>query len=130
MAMTARLPIAIAWALVLAAGAAAQTPGVRASILVQSSPLAGFRYYDARALWDEMKVGDTLTLVREPDNPHDANAVRVEWRGHKLGYVPRRENADVARQIDRGANVRARISRLQTSRSPSKRIEFEVYVDL
>ncbi|MBX9810990.1 MAG: HIRAN domain-containing protein, partial [Burkholderiales bacterium] len=95
--MTARLPIAIAWALVLAAGAAAQTPGVRASILVQSSPLAGFRYYDAKALWDEMKVGDTLTLVREPDNPHDANAVRVEWRGHKLGYVPRRENADVAR---------------------------------
>lgn len=108
--------------------ASAQAPGI--SIVVQSSPLAGFRYYDATALWDEMKVGDALTLVREPDNPHDANAVGVEWRGHKLGYVPRRENADVARQIDRGINVKARISRLQTSRSPSKRIEFEVYVDL
>ncbi len=125
-----KLPVAIALALVLAASAAAQMQGVSAGILVQSSPLAGFRYYDAGALWDEMKVGDALALVREPDNPHDANAVRVEWRGHKLGYVPRRENADVARQIDRGTPVRARISRLQTSRSPSKRIEFEVYVDL
>ena len=125
-----KLPVAIALALVLAASAAAQMQGVSASILVQSSPLAGFRYYDAGALWDEMKVGDALALVREPDNPHDANAIRVEWRGHKLGYVPRRENADVARQIDRGTPVRARISRLQTSRSPSKRIEFEVYVDL
>ncbi len=128
--MTSRLPIAIALAFVLAAGAAAQTPGVRARLLVQTSPLAGVRYYDAKALWDEMKVGDTLALVREPDNPHDANAVRVEWRGYKLGYVPRRENTDVARQIDRGTPVRARISRLQTSRSPSQRIEFEVYVDL
>jgi len=128
--MTSRLPIAIALALALAVPAAAQTPGVSASILVQSSPLAGFRYYDARALWDEMKVGDALALVREPDNPYDANAVRVEWNGYQLGYVPRRENADVARQIDRGTRVKARISRLQANRSPSKRIEFEVYVDL
>ena len=125
-----KLPIAIALALILAVPAAAQTPEFSASILVQSSLLAGFRYYDAGALWDEMKVGDALKLVREPDNPHDANAVRVEWQEYQLGYVPRRENADVARQLDRGAPVKARISRLQMSRSPSKRIEFEVYVDL
>ncbi len=128
--MAVKLPIALALAFALAAGAAAQTPGARASILVQSSPLAGFRYYDAGALWDEMKVGDVLALVREPDNPHDANAVRVEWRGRMLGYVPRRENADVARQLDRGAAIQARISRLQKDRAPSRRIEFEVYVDL
>ncbi len=127
--MDMRYP-AFALYLLLASNAAAQIPGTRASILVQSSPLAGFRYYDAKALWDEMQVGDALTLVREPANPHDANAVRVEWQGHLLGYVPRRENADVARQIDRGTPLRARISRLQKNRSPSKRIEFEVYVDL
>lgn len=126
--MIPRLFLASALALALAAGAAAQTSST--SILVQSSPLAGFRYYDARALWDEMKVGDALTLAREPTNPHDVNAVRVEWNGHVLGYVPRRENADVARQLDRGAPLKARISQLQLSRSPSKRIEFEIYVDL
>jgi hypothetical protein len=31
------------------------------------------------------------TLVREPDNPYDANAVRVDIRGHKVGYLPRNE---------------------------------------
>jgi len=127
--MNVRFPAYIL-GLALSTIASAQAPGISVSILVQSSPLAGFRYYDAKALWDEMKVGDALELVREPDNPHDANAVGVEWRGHKLGYVPRRENADVARQIDRGANVRARISKLQTSRTPFQRIEFEIYVDL
>ncbi|MFN7085608.1 MAG: HIRAN domain-containing protein [Burkholderiales bacterium] len=121
-----RFLLAGALALLLAGGVAAQTP----RILVQSSPLAGFRYYDAGALWEEMKVGDALTLVREPGNPYDANAVRVEWNGRKLGYVPQRDNADVARQLDRGAPLKARISRLQMSRSPSKRIEFEIYVDL
>src|SRR3972149_5855769 len=66
----------------------AQTPEVR--MLVQSSLLAGFQYYQGGRLWDEIKVGDPLTLTREPDNPHDSNAVRVEWQGHKLGYGPRR----------------------------------------
>ena len=97
-------------------------------MLVQSSPLAGFQYYQGRQLWEEMKVGDPLTLVREPGNPHDGNAVRVEWRGRKLGYVPRRENQSVARHMDRGGNVEARVSKLTQHRNPWQRIEFEVFV--
>lgn len=102
----------------------------QASIIVQQSPLAGFQYYDGKARWSEMKVGDVLTLVREPHNPHDANAVRVEWNGSRLGYIPRRENADVARQMDRGAAVKARIVKLTEARNPWQRVLFEVYVDL
>ncbi|MEW6689675.1 MAG: HIRAN domain-containing protein, partial [Pseudomonadota bacterium] len=63
---------------------------------MQSSPLAGFRYAEAAEAWPLLKAGDALELVREPDNAHDANAVRVEWRGRKLGYVPRRANAALA----------------------------------
>lgn len=128
--MDARCPTLALCLLLASNDAATQSMNARASIVVQSSPLAGFRYYDASALWDGMRVGDALELVREPANPHDANAVRVEWQGRLLGYVPRRENAAVARQLDRGTMLHARISRLQQSRSPSKRIEFEVYVDL
>ena len=100
------------------------------SIIVQQSPLAGFQFYDGKARWDDMKLGDALTLVRETDNPHDANAVRVEWNGSRLGYIPRRENADVARQMDRGAPVKARIVKLTQAGNPWQRILFEVYVDL
>jgi hypothetical protein len=117
-----------AWMLAAACACGAQSSEVR--MLVQSSPLAGFQYHEAATLWDEMKVGDALTLVREADNPHDANAVRVEWQGRKLGYVPRRENRAVASHMDRGIAIEARISRLKQARNPWERVEFEVFVRL
>ena len=98
-------------------------------MLVQSSPLAGFRYGEAAAIWPELRVGDALELLREPDNPYDPNAVRLEWRGRKLGYVPRRENAAIAWGLERGAPLRARVSRLQEHANPARRIEFEVYIE-
>lgn len=101
-----------------------------AVIVVQRSPLAGFRHYDGREVLRDLKPGDRLELVREPDNPYDANAVRVEWRGVKLGYVPRRDNAAVARQMDRGAALEARFAGLRENRNHSVRLEFEVVVPL
>lgn len=98
-------------------------------LLVQSSPLAGFRYHQAPEVWRDMRIGDALRLAREPDNAHDALAVRVEWQGHKLGYVPRAQNAALAWAMDRGETLNARVSRLQPHRNPRKRIEFEVYVE-
>jgi hypothetical protein len=98
-------------------------------LVVQSSPLAGFRYGEGAALWPELRVGDALSLVREADNPHDPNAVRVDWRGRRLGYVPRRDNAAVAWGLDRGAALRARVSRLAEHPNPARRVEFEVYIE-
>lgn len=103
---------------------------VAAHILLQDSPLAGFQYHAGKALWPRMQVGDALTLVREPDNPHDARAVRVEWQGHKIGYVPRRENADVARFMDDGRTLVARIVRLAEVRDPWSRVRFEILIPL
>lgn len=114
----------------LAGPAVAQAPQTDAQILLQSSPLAGYRYYEGKRLWKLMQVGDTLTLVREPDNPHDRNAVRVEWQGHKLGYVPRADNEAVARFLDRGVKLEARIIRLKKSRNPWERILFEIYLGI
>ena len=101
---------------------------VAAHILLQDSPLAGFQYHAGKTLWPQMQIGDVLTLVREPDNVHDARAVRVEWRGHKIGYVPRRENADVARLMDGGQPLEARIARLAEVRDPWSRVRFEILI--
>jgi hypothetical protein len=76
-----------------------------------------------------MRIGDALKLEREPDNVHDAGAISVQWRGHKLGYVPRAQNTALAWAMDRGERLDARVSRLQPHRNPRKRIEFEVYVE-
>jgi hypothetical protein len=107
-----------------------QAQTLQARIVVQSSPLAGFRHYEAPNLWGEVRAGDELSLVREPDNPHDRNAVRVEWRSFKLGYVPRAQNEAVARMLDRGTRLIARISKVQATRAPNRRIEFEIFMPL
>ena len=101
----------------------------RIQLLVQSSPLAGFRYAEGVEIWPLLQLGDALELVREPDNPHDPNAVRVEWRGRKLGYVPRRQNATLAWGLERGMSLRARVSRLAGHPNTARRIEFEVYIE-
>jgi hypothetical protein len=98
-------------------------------LLVQSSPLAGYRYYAARDVWSELRVGDSLELVRESENPHDRNAVAVAWRGHKLGYVPKRDNAALAWGLDAGERLKARIIRLSAHPNPARRIEFEVFIE-
>jgi HIRAN domain len=101
-----------------------------AEIVVQVSLTAGLRYHDARAVWDQMKEGESLVLVREPENPHDMNAVRVDWKGHPLGYIPRTENAAVARQMDRGTKLQARITKLTRYRNNHRKLEFEVFLPL
>jgi len=113
--------------------AALSTPAAQAAealIVVQRSPLAAFRHYEAREAWPELRIGARLDLVHEPDNPYDANAVRVEWHGRKLGYVPRRENEAVARHLDRGTALEARIAALRENRNRTVRIEFEIVAPL
>ena len=101
----------------------------RVQMLVQNSPLAGFRHAEAADAWPDLRQGDELTLVREPDNAFDKNAVRVEWRGRKLGYVPRRENSALAWALDRGETLRARVSRCEWHPNPARRIAFQVFVE-
>lgn len=101
---------------------------VDAAIILQTSPLAGFQYHAGGALFPLMQVGDPLQLIREPDNSHDPQAVRVEWRGVMIGYAPRADNVDLARLMDRGTQVEGRIVNLQKSRDPWQRVLFEVLV--
>ena len=117
--------ISLAWLLLLAC-AAVSAQSIR--ILVQSSPLAGFQYHAGAVVWDDMQVGDALTLVREPENPHDANAVRIDWRGQQIGYLPRVENGAVAAEMDRGGRLEARIAKLRNHRDPRQRVLVDVHL--
>jgi hypothetical protein len=54
-----------------------------------------------------MKPGDTVQLIREAANQHDAYAVACQYRGLQVGYIPRAANMPVAVAIDRGSVVTA-----------------------
>ena len=120
----------LVWPALAAALALPPLHAAEAVIVVQRSPIAGLRHYEGAATWRQLAPGDRLRLVRERDNPYDANAVRVEWNGMTLGYVPRRDNAAVARQLDRGIALEARVAGLRENRNRSVRVEFEVVVPL
>jgi hypothetical protein len=99
-----------------------------ARLILQTSPLAGFQHYAGAALFPLMAPGQHLHLYREPANPFDPKAVRVEWNGVQIGYAPRVDNVDLARLMDRGVAVEGRILHLQKGRDPWKRVLMEIYV--
>ena len=117
----------------LTIGAFCLACGVQADsvrILVQNSPLAGSQYYAASTVWNEIRVGDRLALIREPANRHDRNAIRIEWNGHKLGYLPRAENRAAAHALDNGETLEARVTRLRDDPDPWRRLELAVFLKL
>lgn len=108
------------------AGGASADPGARE--ILQVAPLAGFQHHAGGALFPLMRIGDRLSLTREPDNPYDSRAVRVDWHGAQIGYAPRADNVDLARLMDRGVAVEARILHLRKSRDPWLRVLMEIHL--
>ncbi len=106
----------------------AQSESIR--LLIRSSPLAGSQYYALAQVRDEIRLGDSLELVREPENRHDRLAIRVEWRGRPLGYVPKAHNRAIAAAMDAGDKLVARVSSLNDNKNPWQRMAFEVFVEL
>jgi len=100
----------------------------RRNIELQRSPIAGFQYHEGEAVWNRLAVNDELHLIREPENRYDPRAVRVEWRGYKLGYMPRIDNSACCHLLDNGRRLSARIVALNESRNPWERIQFAVHL--
>lgn len=58
-----------------------------------------------------LKIGDKVNFYREPTNPHDPQAIRIETTGYqKIGYVPRADNVVFARLMDAGKNLYGKIT--------------------
>lgn len=73
-------------------------------------PVAGYAFYASPEREALLAPGQPVTLVREPDNPHDSDAVRIDWQGEKIGYVPRDNSAACAALLDTGRQITASIS--------------------
>lgn len=75
-----------------------------------------------------LKIDDKLTFLREPDNPHDEHAIRIQTEsGTKLGYVPRQDNLIFSRLMDAGKLLYAKISEKEI-RGTWVRIFIKIYL--
>ena len=60
---------------------------------------------NADAYIRRLRAGHALTLMREPTNKYDGNAILVLFGKQKLGYVPRGLASQIAPLMDAGVNV-------------------------
>ena len=81
-------------------------------ILIQDSPIAGFQYYRGNSILRLLRVGKELSLVREPRNIHDSDAIAIYFKNEKLGFVPQLENRAIAQMLDRGETLKPVVSEL------------------
>lgn len=59
---------------------------------------------------ESISAGDALVLKREPENGFDSLAIRVETAdGVNVGYVPREKNGILARLMDAGKLIVAKV---------------------
>ena len=99
-----------------------------------SCHLAGRTYHDADLVWDDLKIGQTLRLEREPENPYDANAVQVifnkDGEDFLLGYIPRNENSNLVAFLDAGWGelFNCRISQLNPERHPEQQVQLTIRI--
>jgi len=66
----------------------------------------------------QCRPGETLMLIREPDNNFDPGAIKVTRRnGQQIGYVPAHiarngDSGGLAHEIDAGVTLRCRIAEI------------------
>lgn len=76
---------------------------------LQGCRIAGSHYYDCDAVLPQLRVSDVLRLRRQRDNPCDEHAVELLWHSHKLGYLPRLDNAAASSLLDRAHRLHVEI---------------------
>lgn len=97
--------------------------------------LQGTWAYDALRLikQGELVVGSKVSLLREPNNPHDRKAVAVFVGQNKVGYLPRTVAKEYTSYLDVGGKYHGEISHVGTRKymgrtNPSVNVDL-VFID-
>ena len=66
--------------------------------------MVGMKHRGTERLVADMKRGTVLTLIRAPDNPHDANAVEIYHDGQHIAFIKATEAGELASWMDRSGH--------------------------
>jgi len=92
--------------------------------------LAGFSHWNGIFLFSKLQIGTELRIQAEPENRYDSDAVAVFFEDKKIGYIPRRENSEIAKFCRQGyADIfDVRINRISPAENPENLIGIAVYI--
>ncbi len=103
-------------------------PFERFIFLLETTVAGTTRIKDIDKIIDSLNIRDDLILYREPDNPNDKHAIRIETiNKEKIGYVPRQNNVVISRLMDAGKKIVAEVTEIE-SRGNWFRILFAIFL--
>lgn len=98
--------------------------------VLNDTHVAGFQFHEGpRVLWD-MREGEAVKLVAEPDNRHDEWAVRIERHGRHIGYLPRKQNQVVSRLLQQGCKVHGKLVNVDREAAPWRAVKVQAYIKM
>lgn len=104
------------------------------SIFLMNTYVAGVTHVRGiKKLAKALKKHEEILLVREPENEFDDLAILVKNKaGKKLGYIPRQKNEVIARLMDAGKCIEARVCRVidNTGKGRDEFYALEIWIDI
>jgi len=93
-------------------------PNKELGTFVGSVYLTGTQFvHNITELYSELSIGNHVKIVREKENPHDKNAIKVATlKNEKLGYVPAKHNLLPSQMIDSGSTLIGEVKKLVWSK--------------
>lgn len=92
-------------------------------ILPHETYVRGISYENRVVAASSARVGQTVDLARDYDNPVDHNAIRVQLKGQTLGYLDRQLAQLIAVDMDCGLFLRGEIVEVEMARVPQIKIK-------
>lgn len=92
--------------------------------------VAGFQRYDGMMVVHDIAAGDFLNMVPEPDNPYDPDAIKLEFNGTKIGYVPKEKNGLAALFAFYGHEdvFECRVTQVDPQAEPWKQVRVSLFI--
>jgi single-stranded-DNA-specific exonuclease len=91
--------------------------------------IAGVSFEGRQDVIAGLRADAALELRREPNNPHDADAIAVHYGDLQLGFFNKRLAAHIAPLIDAGTRYRARVASLTGGPSVGKHRGVNIFVE-
>ncbi len=99
------------------------------SLILLDTVVAGYQYYKGEKIWQNLRVNQNLKLVREHENPYDRQAIEIYRLNKKLGYIPKAGNPVIARMMNNGMKLKAKITWLKQSEDQWERVGIKVEME-
>ena len=98
-------------------------------IFLTESVIAGTSHIQDQSVLSEMKIEDRLIMIRRPENGYDPYAIELQdAKGRKAGFIPRKNNAILARLMDAGKELYGVVDKIQNANGTYWIVELKIFM--